>query len=135
MSLDVRRAWQVEVVTSAKPGTLGSVLNSLATGGADIRGLVSYNRGTSGCIQIIPHDPDRAEAALRHSGYAPERKEVLIIESDDKPGAMADIGRKLGRAGINIEYLYATSVGQGRFMSVFQTNDASKAYEALSGGR
>lgn len=132
MAFDVRRAWQIEVVTSAKPGTLGSVLNSLATGGADIRGVVSYNRGTSGCIQIIPHDPDRAESALRHAGYAPERKEVLMVEGDDKPGAMADIGRKLGRAGVDIEYLYATSLGQGRFVSVFQTSDPAKAYEALA---
>jgi hypothetical protein len=134
MAFDVKRAWQIEVVTSARPGTLGSVLNSLATGGADISGVVSYNRGASGCVQIIPHDADRAEQALRHAGYATERKEVLIVEADDKPGAMADIGRRLGRAGVDIEYLYATSVGGGRFMSVFQTREPAKAYEALCAG-
>jgi hypothetical protein len=129
--MEVRRAYQLEVIVRGKPGALGQVLQSLATGGADLRGVCTYNQGDRGVIQIIPHDLDRAEAALRTAGYASTRKEVVVVEGEDKPGIVADLGRRLGRAGVNIEFLYATGTPGGKFLAAFNTADIKAAFDVL----
>jgi hypothetical protein len=129
--MEVRRAYQLEVIVRDKPGVLGQVLQSLAMEGADLRGICTYNQGDNGVIQLIPHDPGRAEAALRTAGYPATRKEVVVVEGEDKPGIVADLGRRLGRAGVNIEFLYATGTPGGEFLAAFQTADISAAFDVL----
>ena len=130
--MEVRRAYQLEVIQRSKPGLLGQVLQSLAMDGAELRGVCTYNQGDKGVIQLIPHEPERAERALKNAGYASVRKEVVVVEGEDKPGIVADLGRRLGKAGIDIEFLYAAGTPGGRFLAVFQTANISAAFETLT---
>jgi len=130
--MDVSRVYQLELVVNGKPGELGKVLQCMATHGADLRGVCTYGQNEKGIIQIIPHDALRAENALRSAGYVPTRKEVLVVEGPDKPGAVADLGRRLGKAGVNIEFLYCAGTPGGKFLAVFQASSISAAFEELN---
>ena len=40
--------------------------------------------------------------------------EVLLIDNANKPGALAELARALGKAGVNIEYLYCATAPKSR---------------------
>ncbi len=56
---------------------------------------------------------------------------VVTVEIEDRIGAGAEIGALLGNAAIDIDYCYGTSIGSGRALLIFQTNNNKKAAETL----
>ncbi|MFB0533010.1 MAG: ACT domain-containing protein, partial [Desulfatiglandales bacterium] len=47
-------------------------------------------------------------------GFTVSQTEVVVVEVEDRPGGLAQIMAILGRAGINVEYLYAFVAPRGR---------------------
>jgi hypothetical protein len=58
--------------------------------------------------------------------------EEITIVGDDRPGMLADIGEALGRAGVNIETLSASTHG-GQGVVQLVVDDEEDAGEALKG--
>jgi hypothetical protein len=58
--------------------------------------------------------------------------EVLAIDMPDRAGALADIARRLARAGVNIEYAYGSGPArEGRAVAYMHVSDLRKAQAAL----
>ena len=57
--------------------------------------------------------------------------EEVLVAVDERPGALADIGEVLGRAGVNIETLCATEF-EGRGVIHLVVDDGEEAAEALA---
>ncbi len=59
--------------------------------------------------------------------------EVIAVELENKPGAMADIAEKFGATGININYVYGSvSSQEAKCLFVFAPEDielASKLFD------
>lgn len=55
---------------------------------------------------------------LTRLGAAVEEKEVLELELPDKPGALAEVTTKLGKAGINISHVMV-GTGPARKCTIF----------------
>jgi hypothetical protein len=61
------------------------------------------------------------------------KNEVLMIESNNKPGSLATIAHKLAAAKINIEYAYcATPPDAKKGLLILRTSDAKRALKALN---
>ena len=49
-------------------------------------------------------------AALEGAGFAAvEERDVLVVDIEDRPGALGETARKLADAGVNIELVYLAS--------------------------
>ncbi|MFQ3578416.1 MAG: ACT domain-containing protein, partial [Verrucomicrobiia bacterium] len=58
--------------------------------------------------------------------------DVLMIESDNRPGTLAEIAHTLSKAKVNIEYAYlATSPKARRGLCILRPSDVPKAMKAL----
>lgn len=58
---------------------------------------------------------------------------MLAFEVEDKPGALAELLRKLSDGGVGIEYMYASIVRrQDKAMMIFRVDDADKAETLLA---
>lgn len=61
---------------------------------------------------------------------------VLIMENSNKPGSLAAIARRLGKAKINIEYAYlANSPGSKKGLAVLRVSDTKKALKLLDSAK
>ena len=49
----------------------------------------------------------------------------------NRPGSLADVARRLAKAGVNIEAAFPTSMAGGNAHVAFATDDPAKAKEAL----
>jgi len=77
---------------------------------------------------LVPH-AEAARHALALSQLAVTReREVVVVEVDDRPGVLADLTRKVARAGINIELVYVAT----RNRIVFGAADLEGLRAALS---
>jgi hypothetical protein len=58
---------------------------------------------------LVPH-AEAAKHALAISHLAVSReREVVVIEVDDRPGVLADLTRKVAKAGINLDLVYVAT--------------------------
>jgi hypothetical protein len=118
------------VVVENRPGALGDLLGTLGKERINIEAIGLFQD----VAKLSVSDADKAKKVLVRQGYAIEEREVLRLDLDNKPGSFAFIASRLGRAGLNIEYCYAT-VGKGQKAAtvVLDVNDLNKAIEVLQG--
>jgi hypothetical protein len=58
---------------------------------------------------LVPH-AEAAKHALAISQLAVSReREVVVVEVEDRPGVLADLTRKVARAGIDLDLLYVAT--------------------------
>jgi hypothetical protein len=83
-------------------------------------------------VRIIPDEPAGLEKLLKKNGFRFVKEDVLAIDLSNKPGALAEVTEKLGHAGINIQYAYATGMANSKkVMVIVKVSDQSKALSLL----
>ena len=59
-------------------------------------------------IRLLVDKTDMAVRLLDENNYIFDEMDVIAIKIDNKPGKLAEITTKLGKEGININYIYGT---------------------------
>ena len=118
------------VVVENKPGALGELLGHLAKEKINIEAIGLFQD----VAKLSVSDFDRAVSVLTRARYQVETREVLRLELSNKPGAFTFIVSRLGNAGLNIEYCYAT-VGKGQKTAavIVDVKDLDRAMSLLEG--
>jgi len=76
---------------------------------------------------LVPH-AEAAKRALAISHLAVSReREVVVVDVDDRPGVLADLTRKVARAGIDLDLVYIAT----RNRVVFGSEDLDGLKAAL----
>ena len=76
---------------------------------------------------LVPHaEAAKHSLAISHVAVTRER-EVVVVDVEDRPGMLADLTRKIARAGVNLDLVYVAT--QNRV--VFGGNDLPALRAAL----
>jgi hypothetical protein len=79
-------------------------------------------------IRIVVNKPDAALEILKEHGYLLDTKEVIVIDVENIPGKLAEITKRFGEEGININYVYGSvSPGDAKCLFVFSPEDLELA--------
>ena len=123
---------QLSVFLENKPGQLAGIMKTLAAADVNIVTLSLANAPEFGIVRMIADDHVKGAAALAEAGFAVRETEVVAVTVPDRPGGMAELTAKLDRAGVDIEYSYAYSLGHAdKAVLVFKFDDNAKAEAAL----
>ena len=58
---------------------------------------------------LVPHaEAARHALAISHLAVTRER-EVVVVEVDDRPGVLADLTRRIARAGVDLDLVYVAT--------------------------
>lgn len=98
---------QVSVFVENNPGSAAKVFCLLADENINIRALSLSDADKYGLIRMIVDQPERAVALLNEANFTAALNPVLGIYLYDEPGTLCQTMNVIGRAGYNIEYLYA----------------------------
>ena len=112
------RAKELKFRLPDAPGKLGEATAALAAKKINLRAINAWVEGTDGVIRLVADKAAAAKKVLTACGWQVEEKEVLELELPDKPGALADVSVKLGRAGVNISHVMV-GTGPARKCTVF----------------
>jgi hypothetical protein len=82
---------------------------------------------------MVVSEPRRAMELFEDRQALVVESDVLMIHGDNRPGGLASIARRLGDAGINIEYAYcATSPKARNGLLILRPSNPRKALKVLN---
>ena len=125
---------QLAVFLENKPGTLARVCDALASAGIQIHAITTSDTVDHTVIRMVVSDSRKALLIFEERGTLVVEDDVLMVDGDNKPGALAAICHRLAKAKLNIEYCYsATHPKVKRGLLILRTSDAHKALKILKG--
>jgi hypothetical protein len=81
-------------------------------------------------VLVSDGDAERAASVLEETGMGvADRRAVLVVDIEDRPGSLGELARELADAGVNIELIYTTF---GGVKVAIATDDLESARAALA---
>jgi hypothetical protein len=110
------------------PGALAEVAAAISDAGVNIAAATCVGAAERAELHIlVPHaGAARHALGISHVGVSRER-EVVVVDVEDRPGVLADLTRKIARAGVNIDLVYVAT----RNRVVFGSDDIDGLRAAL----
>jgi len=128
-------AKELSVIVSNEIGLLDRMSKHLAERGINIEAIAGYEMEESGEAQImmVVDNARRAGDALEQQGFGSVTEhDIIIVELDNRPGALNTITSLLAHRGINVRYIYATVSSEGSSVRVvLSTSDNERAFVTL----
>jgi hypothetical protein len=113
------------------PGALAEVAAAISDAGVNIAAATCLGPGERAQLHIlVPHgEAVKRLLAISHLAVTRER-EVVVMDVEDHPGVLADLTRKVARAGVDLDLVYVAT--QNRV--VFGSPDLVGLRAALGAG-
>jgi hypothetical protein len=92
------------------PGALAEVAAAISDAGVNIAAATCVGPGERAELHILVKHPEAARHLLAISHLAVTReREVVVVDVEDRPGVLADLARKIAKAGVNIDLIYVAT--------------------------
>ncbi len=99
-------AHQISLFVENKPGRLERVTEILAKAKVNIRAFTVSGTYEYGVMKFLVDKPDKALEALSSQGIPANKREILAVLMDDRPGGLFRIAKVFGERKMNIEDAY-----------------------------
>ena len=111
------------------PGALAGVAAAISDAGVNIAAATCIGSGERAELHVlVPHGgATKHSLAISHLAVTRER-EVVVVDVEDRPGVLADLTRRIARAGVDLDLVYVAT--QNRV--VFGAPDLAALRAALS---
>jgi hypothetical protein len=110
------------------PGALARVAAAISDAGVNISAATCVGAGDRAELHILVPRAGAARHALAITHVAVTReREVVVVDVEDRPGVLADLTRKIARAGVDLDLVYVAT----RNRVVFGAADVAALRAAL----
>lgn len=99
-------AHQISVFVENKPGRIERVTEILTRAKVNIRAFTVSGTYEYGVMKFLVDKPEKALDALQSEGISANKREILAVLMDDRPGGLHRIARAFGQRKMNIEDAY-----------------------------
>lgn len=124
---------EVTAYLENKPGRLAKICSALAHEKVNIQGLSVMDTPDRSVLRLVTDQVDATRRVMTSLGTECESREVLAVEMENRPGALARVLEVLAEEHINVEYAYvAASTSQGKSLGIFHTSNPKRAQKVLS---
>ncbi|MBO4375434.1 MAG: amino acid-binding protein [Lachnospiraceae bacterium] len=117
---------QLSIFLENRPGSLDEALAILKGAGINISALSLADTSEFGLLRLIVDDPEKARTAIRQAGYTSSVNDVVSVELKQEVGYLSGIIKTISEAGINVEYMYASSSSSSGASMIIKTDDLEK---------
>ena len=124
---------RVTVVAPNRPGVLAEITQELAAKEISIESITAGSLGAQGFVYVDLEQADEAIAALTAAGYQAVAEDVLLARIKDKPGAVAELSRRLVDAKVDIRALNMVQRNDGWAVVAISTSDNEAARAVVAG--
>ena len=92
------------------PGALAQVAAAISDAGVNIAAATCVGPAERAELHILVPHAEAAKHALAISHVAVTReRQVEVVDVEDRPGVLADLTRKIARAGVNLDLVYVAT--------------------------
>src|SRR5438477_13211743 len=130
--LSIESATQLAVFLANRPGALARVCEALAKAEINIDALATSDTVDHSVVRKVVSNPTKALMLLGEAGVLALESDVLMIETDNKPGVLARIAERLAESEVNIEYSDLARIPQAaEGLIILRLSDVEKAQNVL----
>jgi hypothetical protein len=123
-------AFDLTIDVENTPGALAEVTSAVSDAGVNLAAATCLGSGERAELHILVPHPEAVRHALATTHLAVSReREVVVVDVEDRPGVLADLARRVAKAGINLELVYIAT----RNRVVFAAADLDGLRAALDG--
>ena len=90
------------MLTQDRPGELAKAITAIANMDVNIEGYCEVD----GRLHVVTSEPDDARKALETVGFIVGENDVFVLETEDRPGALANILRRISAEELNVISTY-----------------------------
>ena len=103
-------AFDLAIEIENTPGALAEVAAAISDAGINLAAATCIGTAERAELHIlVPHvQAARHLLAISHLAVTREH-EVVVVDVEDRPGVLADLTRRIARAGINIDLVYVAT--------------------------
>jgi hypothetical protein len=113
------------------PGALAEIATAISDAGVNIAAATCIGAGERAELHILVPHAQAAKHVLAISGViVTGEREVVVVDVQDRPGVLADLTRKIARAGVDLDLVYVAT----RNRVVFGAPDIEALRAALDSG-
>jgi hypothetical protein len=121
-------AFDLAIDIDNTPGALAEVSAAISDAGVNIAAATCVGAGERAELHILVPHAEAAKHVLAISHVAVSReREVVVVDVEDRPGVLADLTRKIAKAGVNLDLVYVAT----RNRVVFGASDLAALRAAL----
>ena len=123
---------EVTAYLENKPGRLAKICSALAHEKVNIQALSVMDTPDRSVLRLVTDDVAPTRKVLTALGTESQECEVLSVEVENRPGALAKVLERLAEENINIEYAYvAGGTAPGKSLAIFHTSNPKRALQVL----
>ena len=90
-----------------KPGILAALGETLGGAGINIEGFCGYASGGRGIVHLLVDDAAATRSALDGTAIdVVDEREVVVLDIEDRPGALGVIARRISNADVSLNLAY-----------------------------
>lgn len=93
---------QITIIATARAGLMADVAELLGNAGLNIETLEAFVVREWDIVQLTVSNYDQALQVLRDAGYHAITEDAVVINVPDRPGALAQVTRRLYQAGVEM---------------------------------
>jgi hypothetical protein len=92
------------------PGALARVAAAISDAGVNIAAATCVGPGDTAEMHILVRHAEAARHSLAISHLAVSReREVVVVDVEDRPGVLADLTRRIAKAGVDLDLVYVAT--------------------------
>jgi hypothetical protein len=92
------------------PGALAQVAAAISDAGVNIAAATCVGPGERAELHILVPHAEAAKHLLATSTVTVTReRQVVVVDVEDRPGVLADLTRKIARAGVDLDLVYVAT--------------------------
>jgi hypothetical protein len=111
-------AFDLAIDIENTPGALAEVAAAISDAGVNIAAATCVAGGRQAELHILVKHAEAARHALSISHLAVTReREVVVVDVEDRPGVLADLTRKIAKAGVDLDLVYVATANRVVFGS------------------
>lgn len=112
-----------------EPGALAAVAAAVSDAGVNLAAATCVGNADRAELHILVPHAEAVRHALAITNCAVTReREVVVLEVEDRPGVLADLARKVAKAGVNLDLVYVATHNR----VVFGSPEMDKLKDALA---
>jgi hypothetical protein len=132
MIKNVKIGNEIVVTAANKVGILADVSFLIAEEGKSITAITAAVISGAATLQMLTDDNSSVKDILKAKNYDVSEREVVVVELENKPGALKLVTKKLAEENINLSYLYgSTSKGGSPATIIFSSSNNEKIVATL----
>jgi hypothetical protein len=104
-------AYDLVIDIENTPGALAQVAAAISDAGVNIAAATCLGSGERAELHILVPHPEAARhsLAISHQVSVSREREVVVVNVEDRPGVLADLTRRIARAGVDLDLVYVAT--------------------------